>query len=40
MGPTSSKIVADYLCEFMWMQRFSEHGFFHFWDQVVTAYPV
>ena len=23
----------------MWMQRFSEHQFFHFWDQVVTAYP-
>ena len=40
MGPTNRDMVADYLSEFMWMQRFSEHRFLHFWDQVVTAYPV
>ena len=40
MGSTNREMVADYLSEFMWMQRFSEHRFFHFWDQVVAAYPV
>ena len=40
MGPTNRKMVADYLSEFKWMQRFFEHRFFHFWDQVITAYPV
>ena len=40
MGPTYREMVADYLFEFKWMQRFSEHRFFHFWDKVVTAYLV
>ena len=40
MGSTNREMVADYLSEFMWMQRFPEHRFFHFWDQVIAAYPV
>lgn len=37
-GPTNREMVPDYLSEFMWAQRFTEHRFFHFWDQVVTMH--
>ena len=40
MGLTNREMITDYLSEFMWMQRFHEPRFFHFWDQVVTTYPV
>ena len=39
MGQTNHKIVANFFPKFMWIKRFSELRFFHFWDQVVTAYP-
>ena len=29
-----------FLSEFMWAQRFKEHSYFHFWDQVVHNYVV
>ena len=31
MGPTNREMIPDYLSEFMWVQRFNEHRFFHFW---------
>ncbi|XP_065650302.1 uncharacterized protein LOC136078459 [Hydra vulgaris] len=40
MSSTNREMITDYLSEFMWMQRFNEHRFYHFWNQVVTAYPV
>ena len=40
MGSTNREMITDYLSEFMWMQSFHEHCFFHFCDQVVTTYPV
>ena len=30
MGPTNREVIPDYLPEFMWVQRFNEHRFFHF----------
>ena len=40
-GPTNRNMVADYLAEFMWCQRFSDTPFFHLWSQIATdMYPV
>ena len=35
-GPTNRQMVPDYLAEFMWMQRFVGHAFYHFWHQIAT----
>ena len=35
-GPTNREMIPDYLAEFMWMQRFRDHPFYHFWTQVAT----
>ena len=40
MFGTHRDMIPDHLCEFMWMQWFKEHAFFHIWDQVTTNYPV
>ncbi|XP_065662708.1 uncharacterized protein LOC136085338 [Hydra vulgaris] len=39
-GPTNREMIPDYLSEFMWTQRFKEHSYFHFWNQVEVEYPV
>ena len=36
-GPSNRGMIADYLSEFMWMQRFVDHPFYHFWHQVATV---
>ena len=33
-GPTNRRMVPDYLAEFMWIQRFVGHAFYHFWGTV------
>ncbi len=35
-GPSNRDIIPNYLAEFMWMQRFREHAFYHFWQQIAT----
>ena len=35
-GPTNRDVIADYLTEFMWMQRFGERTFFELWRQIAT----
>ncbi|XP_054752434.2 uncharacterized protein LOC129258002 [Lytechinus pictus] len=40
-GPTNRAMIGDYLCEFMWSQRFSASPLFHLWTQIATdLYPV
>ena len=41
-GPTNREMVADYLAEFMWSQRFrGESAFFNLWTQIARdLYPV
>ena len=39
-GPTNREMIPDNLSEFMWAQRFKEHSYFHFWNQVVDEYPI
>ena len=38
---TNRSLISEYLAEFMWSQRFSEHSFFNFWNQICTNfYPL
>ena len=41
-GPTNRDMIADYLAEFMWAQRFGEgSAFYHLWTQIARdLYPV
>ena len=40
-GLANQQIVPDYLAEFMWMQRYLGHTFYHFWHQtVINLYVV
>ena len=36
MGSTNREMIPDYLSEFMWVQRFRENKYFHFWHQIAT----
>ena len=40
MHTTRREMVPDKLSEFMWVQRFGEHKFYHLWDQITAMYPV
>ena len=33
-GATNRHMILDYMAEFMWMQRFGDMTFFHFWRQI------
>ena len=35
-GPGNRDLIADYLIEYMWYQRFSDVPFYHFWYQIAT----
>lgn len=39
-GPTNPDLIADYLLEFMWNQRFGDSAFYHLWFQIVHQYRV
>ena len=36
MNGTSKNLLFDYLCEFMWAQRFKQNRVFYFWNHVIT----
>ncbi|XP_074660563.1 uncharacterized protein LOC141913025 [Tubulanus polymorphus] len=35
-GPSNRAMIPDYLAEFMWVQRFGDHAYFNFWNQIAT----